>query len=238
MMRLSVFSDQSSLGQYDLIRGKQSVGSAATCDIVIAHPEVNALATMVEVSGSAVFVENKNQYPIYVGQQLVDVGGMAEWPVGATIGLTRSVTLELADTTSVSVDAIEKGSAQDKTIQNAVQVVVIAVCAILCFYMLANDKGSSVSTTGSEVRFDELVQRYEAAGGSELKNLSHGHRVLLGYLTEARNIERRWGRSKSDEAREAYEIILRYHLVGANNASDSLVDETRQFASSRIAGLR
>ena len=238
MFRMLIFADQSQIDVVELNTGKQTIGSSPTCHVKISHPEVNALAATVNISGSVVFVENKNEYPIFLGQQTVDPGGIAEWPAGEPVQLTRSISLELENSEEVTSVTLDDEVPKDKTLQNAIQIAVIVVCAVLSFYMLANDDKKTVSASGSEIQFDELVGKFEAMGGPDFSKLSSGHRTLLNYLTEARMIERRWGRQKSDEARSAYEMILRSRMVSEASESDPLSVETRAYASSRIASLR
>lgn len=240
--QVSVVVDGNPIATYAIVRGKHSLGSSSNCPIVVNHAEVAAVAAVIEVTGDVVFLENRNDFPIFVGSEQVAPRGVAEWRTGALVQLTRSVTLGLdAVGTGAPIDSTNEVAA--KSSQNSMmQIGVIILCAVMGYYMLANESQSTAGRGGSDggeaIQFDDVVKRFEQAGGPDFKKLSYEERTLLGYLTEARSLEQRLGKDGKEQTLAAYELVLSSRLHHDAQTPSDLAVQSAEFASSRIAVLQ
>ena len=219
---------------HELVDGKQQIGSSPTCTIRLDHPEIEGVAAGVEVSSGVVFFNNQSPFAVYVGTTEVAPAGTTEWRPGNEVLLTRSVKLHLEATDAGIAQDTGPAKKQSSPTQTLVQAAITGVCLLLSVWMLTSESDSTQSEDSTVIRFDELIAKYEEVGKTKLASLSYRQRVLLGYLTEARTLETRWGNEKSDETLGAYELVLSTSM----NMDDALSDSTREYAASRIELLR
>lgn len=217
-----------------LTTGKQLLGRDASCQVRIDHPELAQTAGVVDVSGEVVFFENRNPFPIYIGNAEVQPGGVSEWRVGTNVLLSPSVSLQLQIVGAVATEAVTEEKKASNPTQMITQIAVTVGCLLLSIWMLMEEPEPAATSDESVLSFDELVLMYEGAGGPELKDLESKQRLMLDYLTEARTIERRWGERKQEESRLAYELIL----TTPADEQDTLISQTKDYAASRIDAMR
>lgn len=223
------------IGVFPLSDGKQLLGSSNRCPICIAHSEVAATAGSVEVAGGVVFFRNQNEFPIYIGANQLAPGGVAEWRPGDAIQLTRSIAMTLdRQSGEVVVDSGDDADSKNM-LGSVIQVAVIIGSVGFSALMLAGDTDAGPSEDSSVIRFDELIQKFEEAGGPGLKNLKHEQRVLLNYVTEAKSLESRWGSDKKEDVLAAYELVL---TTRTERGGDALEGLAREYAASRIDSLK
>ncbi|QDV66469.1 hypothetical protein Poly24_01550 [Rosistilla carotiformis] len=240
--RVSVLVDGNPVATHEIVRGKYSLGSSSNGPIVVNHGEVAAVAAVIEVTGDVVFLENRNDFPIFVGAEQVAPRGVAEWRTGSLVQLTRSVTLGLeavgANVASVSTSEVAAKKSQNSTMQ----IGVIILCAVLGYYMLANESKSnnagSGTGDGNVVQFDDVIKGFELAGGSDFEKLTYEERTLLGYLTEARSLEQRLGKAGKEQTLAAYELVLSSRLHYDSQLKSDVATQAAEFASHRIAVLK
>ena len=224
-------------GTFALVDGKQQIGSGGDCSICIPHAEVSAKAATLEVSGGVIFFRNQNEFPIYIGSNPLEPGGVAEWRPGTAIQLTRSIALMLERHGAESLgDSTGDGDAKSQ-LSSLIQIAVIVVCLVGGALMLMSDGSSTVSEDSSVISFDDLIQQFEQAGGPDLRKLKQEQKMLLTYVTEARSLESRWGTQKKEDALAAYELVLSSRASGQGAAEDTLERLAKEYAASRIDSL-
>ena len=232
---IEVFQNESRLSNYSLQPGKQQLGSHATRSIHIPHAEVAGLAATINLAGDVVFLENHNEFPIYVGSDELAPGGVAEWRVGNVVQLTRSISITLQPTGNQTITNEDVAEKKTKPINTAMQLVVILLCGYFSFGLLteeANENEANASMSRKIVKFNDLIMGFEQAG---LSTLSREERILMGYLTEARTLEQRWGKARAEEIINAYELVLNSRLIQNNLAPEQgLAAQAKEFAASRI----
>lgn len=240
--QISVAVDGDTIATRSIGRGKHNLGNRPDCAIVVNHPEVAAVAAMVEVTGDVVFLQNRNEFPIFVGADPISPGGIAEWRTGAVVQLTRSVTLALEAINTNATPAATTTTAKSSQSSSLMQIGVIIACAVLGYYMLANESQSggtaNAGSGGKAILFDDVIKSFEQVGGVDFKKLSYEERTLMGYLTEARSLERRLGKAGKDKALAAYELVLSSRLHHDPQTNSELAAEAAEFVANRIAVLK
>ncbi len=232
---LSVRSDGESIAEFEAGKGAHRIGSDPSCGIRLEHPEMSPVAASLEVSGEVVFLRNHSEFPIYLGPAPLAPGEVAEWRPGNDVQLTRSLAMSLSSSVEVAAPAESTAEGADRS-QSLMQIAVIAVCAVLAFWILATEEDPTTRESDAVISFDDLIAQYEQAGGTDLSKLRHQQRMDLNYLTEARIFEKRWGKQRLEEARRGYELILTSAV--STDDENSLAALTRKFAASRIDVLK
>ncbi len=223
--------------------GRLRIGSNPQCELPIDHPEVAALALMLEYRGGAFFVQNLNSYDIYVDNETLHAQSSSLWSVGQDLYLTQSVTLRLqggpspnveggaAQTGAKSTSVDKKGTSttETKPASNRAfyQITTIVLCALIAFYALSTDSSRSGPTIAS---FDSLC-----AGFPENSKITREQRNLRNYLQDAWLIDIRAGNYSPDVAINAYTLVLEHPLIAnAVAGNDNLPGQIKAFAASRI----
>ena len=226
-----------------LENGRYRLGSGPNCELQVDFSdEVVAVAALIEVRGEAVFIQNLNEFDIYVGAQLLPPQSSTEWAPDELIQLTLNVTLALIDQDAAPAAADqEPGTTAAKS---TVQIAVTIVCLVLCGYLLTSESSAPQSTQSLKFSFNDLINEIEAQaprgsdGGADLGQLPYRWQTVLSYLTDARKADVRWGRVDPDRAVESYELLRDYYALSAPALpSDALEVKVRRYAAARIADL-
>ncbi|MEZ6090414.1 MAG: hypothetical protein R3C05_20810 [Pirellulaceae bacterium] len=232
---IEVFENGSTFSSHPLAPGKQQLGSDAKRPIHIPHPEVAGLAATIDQAGDVIFLDNHNDFAIYVGNDELAPGSRCEWRTGNAVQLTRSISLALhvsGAATAADDQVVEK---KNKSLNTAIQLAVILLCGYFSFNILTEEAGeteAATSVTRRIPKFNDLIAGFEQAG---LSTLTREERTLMNYLTEARTLEQRWGKSRAEEIISAYELVLGSRLIHDQQPSEeSLASQAKEFAASRI----
>lgn len=246
--KLLVIIPQREPAEHPLPDGRWQLGSHPSGDICIDYQnEVARRAAVVEVRGEIVFLENLNDFPIYVGQRELPAAGRTEWAATETVLLARSVSLQWQSAAEEDVESVT-GHPLRRTLT---QLAVIVVCLASSVYMLYWDRQSAdspVDTTRTE-NLRELVEAITVAVGPAanrgteaatmaIRDLPEEHQTILQYLTDAAVADARWGKTRMDKIRaiEAYNRVLNYQPI-QQATPDSVEQRVRHYVESRLASL-
>lgn len=209
--------------------GRLRIGSKPECEIFIDSEEVAAVAAQLDVRGEAVFIRNLNPFPIYVGEYELSSSQQGEWPVGETVLLTQSVSLELLESSSQSVQTDAQTSAQRS--RSTMQIAVVILCLGMGFYLLSTDDAAPDSTKSLNYSFTDLVEQLE-------EDQTRKYVTVLNYLIDARVSDVRWGSEDPKRAVTAYQLLLDEPLIRAAEPGDGSPEaRIKRFAFARVDDL-
>jgi hypothetical protein len=228
--------------EWPLVDGRVILGSDPSCHLHVDFHEIAPRAANIEVRGGAVFLQNLNGFPIYVGQQELAPQTLVEWPPDQPVQLTHSVSLSLADHQADAAEGAE-GADPGKARKSTIQIAVICLCAILGYYLLVTDDSSNASYRQLDYTFGDLITEFESTlpmtgGRRDFSALSYEDRTTLDYLTEARTLDQRFGKTDPQRAIAAYELLIKYRPIrDAEVSSDTLRGRIKSYAAARLDDL-
>lgn len=226
-LSVNLLDDQTQV--FTLSDGRYRIGSQTECEVCIEHDEVGRVAATIEIRGEAVFLRNLNPYPIYIGEQELNASQQGEWPVGQTVLLTHSVSLDLQNLQQQSANAVAAQSA--KRSRSTMQIAVSALCVVGAVLMLASDNSVPDSTKSLDYSFNDLVTGLET-------NKSRTNLAVLNYLIDARVYDVRWGKDDPSRAISQYQLLLDEPLIRDATADESKLEgRIRKFALARLDDL-
>ena len=243
--------------EYPLPEGRVTLGSQNSNGICVDYQnEVDPQAAVIELRGEAVFIQNLNQFPIFVGQRELASAATTEWSPYEQVFLTRSVSLRLKTDEHDAEEDTEVATGSKSTMQIAVTL----VCLGLCYYLLTSEESGPKTAEKLDFGFDTLVAEIEAeappagyapapvpeegnASTGSRRNLSqlpYERQTVLSYLTDAGRADARWGMTGDDPQRavNAYELLLNYRPIReARSEGDTVEAKIRVYASARLLDL-
>lgn len=230
------------------------LGSAADCDLIVAHPEIAPLAAVLEARQDEVYLRNLNSYSVYVGNTEVPAGGSHVWPSGQRLAISQNVSFDLqssgrldaagAPTTGPSTaanDAELEGS-EVSDVQHRrrtyLQTGVIGVCAIAAVVLLMNDSAPTVVERGDT--FADIIADF-----AKIQEPSREDLAVRRYLQQAWIADLRRNPEQSESAKRAYQILLAQRPVASAKAgepgatvADELHARIRAFALGRLTSIQ
>ncbi len=214
---------------FTLSDGRYRIGSQTECEICIQNDEVARVAATIDIRGEAVFLRNLNPYPIYVGEQELSASQQGEWPVGQTVLLTQSVSLDLHNVQQQAANDLAAQSA--KRSRSTMQIAITALCIAGAVLMLASDSSVPDSTKSLNYSFNDLVTELEL-------DKSRKHLTVLNYLIDARVYDVRWGKEDPSRAITQYQLLLDEPQIRDAAADESKLEgRIRKFALARLDDL-
>jgi len=213
------------------------LGTSDTCNLQFEHNELSRESLNIEVNSGEIWINNRNSYSIYVGDEEVPAGSWAQWNIGTQISLTRSISLELIG--SESQETLNSSAA--KPVQNSsmsfgtiAQMVVIGLCFVGAIAIFAGGKRSSVPQELQETSFqleasiDELIPYEEMR--PEIRSLRR-------MLQKAWLSDRRWSSTNRPIVVKNYQDLLNHQYFRTQSAVPVDIDSIKIFAKSRISAL-
>lgn len=229
MSKLLVRIGDAPVREIPLTWSKLRVGSDASCEVRLDHPEAAPHSLNLEERGGAYMVQNCNRYVIYVGSESLPPQGWALWRPGQELLLSQSITLQVAGEAGRSGAAAGEAprAAGSSTASKAVQLGVTIVCLVAAFVMLTKEQRPTLRTGDS---FQSLIRDLQG-----IDRPSQDDQRSMRYLQEAWLLERR---RSPRAALEAYQLLMNHAPIrDARPDEQSLASRIKSFASARITAL-
>ncbi|MGE0755662.1 MAG: hypothetical protein AB7F89_00090 [Pirellulaceae bacterium] len=221
--------------EYTVADGRHRLGSDPKCELCVQFEEVAALAAIIEVRGEAVFLLNRNPFPIYVGEYELRTGEQGDWPAGQTVLLTTNVSLVLRDLKKADGPSVAQAAKQRA--RSTFQIAVVAAALALGVFLLATEEPAPDATRGLTFTFTDLVAELEDKPKPASPAGVRERRTVLNYLIDARVADLRWGHQDPRRALDAYEFLLDHASIRSAQGEGSTEQRIREFALARVGDL-
>lgn len=228
---------------YPLADGRVRLGRAAACEIQVDFEEIPDVAAELEVRGEAVFLTNRNPFPIFVGEQSLAPGETVAWSPDQPVQLTLNATMSLIDRDVEPLLGDEVVLDPNRRMRSTVQLAVIGVCAVLGVMMLSAEPKTKKSAVALPFTLEDLVSEMEDAardnqGAVDFRKLTYEQQTILGYLVEAGRLDFRWGEADPKKPIVAYELLINYRPIRtADPLADALQSRIKRYANVRLDEL-
>ena len=212
-------------------------GTSDTCNLQFEHNELSEESLNIEVNSGEIWINNRNSYSIYVGDEEVPGGSWAQWNTGVQISLTRSISLELIGSETqetLNSSAAKPVQSSSMNFGTIAQMVVIGLCFAGAIAIFAGGKRPSGAEELQETSFqleasiDELIPHEERR--PEIRSLRR-------LLQKAWLSDRRWSSTNSPIVVKNYQDLLNHQYFRTQSAVPVDIDSIKIFAKSRISAL-